>query len=383
MNSYPPQINSLTSIRFFAAAWVVLFHYRSLVNSAVIAEFPIVRAGYLGVDFFFVLSGFVLCHVYNKKLRSGDFDYWDFLTKRIGRIYPMHIFTLLLFIMFGLISQRCRLNLSLWDPADTFSILDRGQLVRMVTSHVTLIHAWGSTNGLFFNLPSWSISAEWFAYMSFPVFMILATRPRLRAPWVMLFCSGAFMVLSAVTWVTMRRELTAMTWNVGIFRIVPEFVLGISLYGFGEQWSAGRWAPVAALGSGMVVVVTVLAADLLPDLHWLFATTTVLSLAGIILFASDSERHFGQNVLCHRFLVLLGEISYSVYMLHLAVGVALFEVFARKISFDAPLSGAAAILGGLGAVTALSYVTYRLIELPGRRMITAAARRLNHPARAA
>lgn len=373
---YPVQIHSLTSIRYVAAAWVVLFHFQALVNSAALLSLPLVRLGYLGVDFFFILSGFVLAHVYRPKVIRGKFDYWDFLTKRIGRIYPMHVFTLSLFIIFGLVSASLNLNLKLWDPATAFTLLERGQLIRNLTAQFALIHAWGATSGLFFNLPSWSISAEWFAYLLFPVFTLIVAAIRPRGIWPVAILSAIFVGLGAATSILIGNELTAMSWNIGIFRIAPEFMLGIALYAFGETWTAGRWAGAAALSSTALAFLTIMVGGPLFDYHWLVKLVVVLGLGAIILFAADAERQVGPGLLAHPILVLLGEISYSVYMVHMGVGVILFEVIAPDFTPPGPWTAALAVLAGLGVVTALSYLTYRLVEIPGRRMITTAARRL-------
>ena len=87
----PQDLKQLTSLRFFAAMWVVLFHYWPSL-SAVMP--PLVSKGYLGVELFFVLSGFILSHVYLKGFGEGRFKYADFLWARLARIYPVHVATL-------------------------------------------------------------------------------------------------------------------------------------------------------------------------------------------------------------------------------------------------------------------------------------------------
>src|SRR5258705_5569923 len=82
-------IPALTGLRGVAAFWVVLFHMEW--GSSI----PIIEKGYLGVDVFFILSGFVLMHVY-AGFETTDFDYVRFIKARIARIYPLHIFALLL-----------------------------------------------------------------------------------------------------------------------------------------------------------------------------------------------------------------------------------------------------------------------------------------------
>lgn len=83
----------LTSLRFFAALWVVLFHYwPDLTGVSTLPSF--IAKGYLGVELFFILSGFILCHVYRSAVEEGRFEYGGFLWARLARIYPVHLVTL-------------------------------------------------------------------------------------------------------------------------------------------------------------------------------------------------------------------------------------------------------------------------------------------------
>ena len=102
----PPQNNkeyfySLTSLRGIASLWVVIGHISwTLPSASLILILPIIRQGYLAVDFFFILSGFVLAHAYRMHTMDTLGDYLKFCRARIVRIFPIHIFTL---IVFGLI----------------------------------------------------------------------------------------------------------------------------------------------------------------------------------------------------------------------------------------------------------------------------------------
>src|SRR3569832_1585964 len=85
-------LKPLTSMRFFAAMWVVLYHYWPNLDPHTPA---LVSKGYLGVELFFVLSGFILCHVYLQGAGEGRFKYGSFLWARLARVYPLHLATLL------------------------------------------------------------------------------------------------------------------------------------------------------------------------------------------------------------------------------------------------------------------------------------------------
>src|SRR5579862_660023 len=161
----PANLKPLTSLRFVAAMWVVLFHYWP--HLAVAGTPPLVAKGYLGVECFFVLSGFILCHVYLPSFEAGRFKYGDFLWARIARIYPLHIATLVAMGLMAGVALAAGLPV---DP-DVLSL-------PALPANLTLTQAWGLSPVAGWNHPSWSISAEWFAYLSFPAFAFLAIKVR-------------------------------------------------------------------------------------------------------------------------------------------------------------------------------------------------------------
>ena len=87
----PVNLPQLTSFRFFAAAWVVLFGFVPLLRPEATfgAQPAILAKGYLGVELFFTLSGFILSHVYAEAWGAGRFRYSAFLWARLARIYPL------------------------------------------------------------------------------------------------------------------------------------------------------------------------------------------------------------------------------------------------------------------------------------------------------
>jgi len=378
---YPQQINALTSLRYLAAAWVLMFHLKEFTRVDALIQNPFVMRGYLGVDFFFVLSGFVLAHVYKRDVDAARFNYWGFISKRLGRIYPMHLFTLGLFVVLGVFTVLQGMTFDVWDPGEPFKNLDRGQLIRALVAHLTLIHAWGSTPGLQFNLPSWSISAEWFAYLMFPVFLLVLRAIRGGPGLKLALAGGLFFAMAVGTELAMGLELTEMSWNIGILRITPEFFLGVALYNFGEHRTAGRRGAIIGLWASVAVIVVALAAAAwTPGAKIIALPLVVFGLSGVVFFAADGDRYNAFPPLSQPVFVLLGEISYSVYMLHQAVMVVVFGILLRDFRPTDLATGLATIAGGLLLTTLLSWASYKWIELPGRSIIVGAARKLNQPA---
>src|SRR5690242_12560766 len=96
---YPADIRSLTSLRFFAAMAIVLFHFTSLLPFDANAHTNFFLKCHLGVDFFFILSGFVLMHVYQDAFSNGIDASLPFYFRRLARIYPLHAATFLLCVV--------------------------------------------------------------------------------------------------------------------------------------------------------------------------------------------------------------------------------------------------------------------------------------------
>ena len=90
---YPADLKSLTGLRIVAAGWVLVYHFRNRLGLD-LEQVGMIDKGYLGVDLFFILSGFILSHVYVRAWAEGRFPYSSFLWARLARLYPVHLLTL-------------------------------------------------------------------------------------------------------------------------------------------------------------------------------------------------------------------------------------------------------------------------------------------------
>jgi peptidoglycan/LPS O-acetylase OafA/YrhL len=152
----------LTGIRAVAALFVVFLHYRNdletFLPSTKILD-PLFSAGDLGVDLFFMLSGFILMLNYEQKFRRFALpEYRKFLWTRLARIYPVHVFTL--FFLTALVLFARHLHQPLHHP--------EWYTLPAWLQNVFLLQAWtGIAQTLSWNFPAWSISAEWFCLSIF------------------------------------------------------------------------------------------------------------------------------------------------------------------------------------------------------------------------
>lgn len=364
----PRVIQSLTSLRYLAALWVVLYHFISWFQAAFPNVPALIATGFMGVDFFFVLSGFVIAHVYSEQIGNGRFDYWDFLVRRIARIYPLHVLTMAFGIAMGIIALNLGWSGDGYDPARSVSE-DPGTLVRIVFAQLTLIHAWGAVDFYYFNGPSWSISAEWFAYLLFPVLCLLPGFRRGRPLAAIGLALGLLVVLAAFR-SQANRSLFETTFNLGTLRILPEFLYGMALHLLATKWSAGRRSTAQFM---LVATVMALVANI--ALHGPLIVNALL-MGPLIFLTADAERHGGLAWLCTPFPVLLGEISYSLYLWHWPIGAALLGTVLSPGQIASP-AAALAMIGILVAlITFISYASHRWFELPARSWIIAHGRSL-------
>ena len=345
----PGHIEPLTALRFLAAIWVVLFHYWPHLDGIGTPGF--VQKGYLGVELFFVLSGFILSHVYLRQAERGGLRYGAFLWARLARIYPLHLAVLAGVGLMGLAAAVMGVSV---DP----NLTD----LRALPAHLTLTHAWGLSPVAGWNHPSWSISAEWFAYLLFPLFAWVALRLRDR-PWV---AAAAAAALMAVLYLGFERiagqPLTRATIAWGALRIVPCFALGCAaylLFRSGKVLVDRRAALTIAAATGALIL----------GLAQLEAWDGLLALSfgGLILSLACAWRG-GSRVMSRPTWVWLGEVSFAVYM----VCIPWQQVYVNGV---ARLANVSEVLpwplwvGLLCGVVPVAAIAHHCVEKPARSLM--------------
>ena len=341
----PANLKPLTSLRFFAAVWVILYHYWP--HLAVASTPALIEKGYLGVELFFILSGFILCHVYLPAFEAGRFKYGDFIWARLARVYPMHLATL---IGIGLMAGAALLVGLQIDP----NILSLAAL----PANLTLTQAWGLAPVAGWNHPSWSISAEWFAYLCFPAFAFLAMSLR-RWPSVAVAAALAFMaVLYAVFPLLAGFPLDEATIAWGALRIVPTFALGCALFLAWRAGAADRRKSLA--GAGFFGAALIAAAQFgAPDV------LIVAACGGLIISLAQVSKA-GGRLGTHPILVYLGEISYCVYMVGIPWEVLFVNVAVKILHLEGKQLPLAVWLIFVMSVVPLAAVAHHLVEQPAR-----------------
>ena len=352
----PVDLRPLTALRFMAALWVALYTFWPNLDVGFLPN--LTAKGYLGVELFFVLSGFILSHVYLHTFAEKRFSYRGFLWARIARVYPLHIFTLLGVMALGLAAVAVGMSID-------GSVLSW----KTLPAHLLMVHAWGFANEAGWNHPSWSISAEWFAYLAFPLFA-LAAWPLRKRPW--LATAGAAIFLMGLYAAFERLAgfpLTEATFRWGALRIVPCFAYGCALYLVFRRAPVKPAGPLALLAAAvMIASASVLAWDAI----------TVLA-AGLLILALASIPDGRAGWLASRPAVYLGEISYSVYMICAPWQILAVNLAARATGAEDKRLHVLVWLGIILGLIVAAAATYHLIERPARKALRGLAERRRRP----
>jgi peptidoglycan/LPS O-acetylase OafA/YrhL len=315
--------------------------------------------GFMGVGFFFMLSGFILSFSYYDRINKGDFNVIKgFYIARLARIYPLHLLSLFLMLLVSLpmvLKQSIMLNLS------TFF------------SNLFLLQSWFPTEAYYFsyNSPAWSISNEMFFYLLFPFFVMFMHSLNRNRKIVLLLVTLLAYVLIINLWITdLPYDIRYFNVYINpIFRLV-EFIVGVFLFLFWRAVKDNRYLSLDSMLSRVI-----------------FSTLELCSIILLILFSCHSESFnliytwdmyywlpmalillvfaFSKGVisqfLSKRFFVYLGEISFAFYMFHWIV-LYLMAVFKKLISITMVWQTEFALV--LVSTLVVSHLSFKYFEKP-------------------
>lgn len=361
----PREIEPLTGVRGVAAVLVMLYHFELNDQGAVAAGAvpAFLLHAYLWVDFFFVLSGFVMTLTYGPLFAGSPSparSYGVFLAHRLARLYPLYC------TVTGVAVVLHAGGLSFGAPSLPASAL---------LSNLLMVQAWGFADSLVH--PSWSVSAEWAAYLLFPALLAAGMRTGPRAAGLLaLACATAIAALTClprpVLGIDPLLSHGALDINQAgslapVLRCVAGFTLGILTY---RLWTsrpppvcalAGRrFAAEAAFGAALCALCVPMHADLLA--YALFP-------ACILLLADRGRGSWIGAALSCRPVHRLGTLSYAIYLLHFPLG-GLWAACVAWLPGDmAPALRHALASAAVSALTiALAALCHAFIEKPGRAL---------------
>lgn len=357
------------------SAWFSYLNYRSFIDQAFVI-----------IDLFFAFSGFLLYTLYHKKLdsRAGCVE---FMKRRFARLYPLHLFMLLIFIAYAV--------MRVFASKAGVAGLSEGEILPFeagapenwatLLSNLTLTHSMGLHDGLSFNYPSWTVSVEFFTYFLFMAMMVWAA-PKKAWHFVLigLLVMGIYYGLSQVPPKDGFTPKMDITYDFGFFRCVAGFFLGVIAARIYRAVKTDNLIPPSmgvkawtGIEAAMIVIGGIFLVYFQGPLQFYVGPVILLFM---LVFAFDGgliSRFMSQKIFQY-----LAKISYSVYMVHLivAIGFAIIgtRLFPNHITVPELLDFGADGSGIWGdiymipyllTVILISHFTYHYVEVPGGRFL--------------
>jgi peptidoglycan/LPS O-acetylase OafA/YrhL len=379
-------IPQLTGVRAMAALWVVSFHFRpEIVGVApwVDPVVPLMNVGYLGVDLFFILSGFILTTTHLDRMTAP----WNwkkalgFLWLRLARVWPLLFATNVIWGAYILV------RVMAGEPG-----LAQGLAPSRLLAHLFLVQGWGTTHHDW-NPVDWSISAEWLAYLAFTVLVLLFARARLvlgtRALWVTAVLAVTPLLVAGMA----MQDGTDLLWHDGEIvggmvplRVLSEFFAGglVALWVMRRKDRPLPWY----LGPTCVFVATAVLLVLIPVLdpsfrpryggdwmlggsHMLGSTESVvvvplflLLIGGLAVSRDPLTRLFAT-----RLFVWGGKVSFALYLIHWMWldGLRLAYTKLGPAAAEGTVLHLVLLVAALAGIVLSAWALYRWVEEPARR----------------
>ncbi len=381
----------MDSWRGIAALLVAIFHLNIL---SAIYSLEFIRNSYLFVDFFFVLSGFVITHSYADRLGTLE-GVGTFALRRLGRLWPLHVVVLLaLVIVEGARAVSAARGASFYSPPFTGSTS-----LHSILTNLLFGQSFGVEQQLTWNPPSWSICAEFWTYLIFATALLIGSTWLRRFRFATEALLAAVLIASVCILVLFARDGIDATYDLGLARCVYGFFIGHLTY---RLWQA---ASHLELRTGLVEVWVLIAAVVYVSAAGHTAFTFVAPLVfGLVVFTFAFETGPVSSLMLNRGNAWLGRISYSIYMWQAFI---IFNFVDRPVSMLEKITGhsftttesASSALGGeagklivlgghvlpiiatllfLGFLIVVASISYHLIEKPGQELFAGLARWLRN-----
>ncbi|HSI42292.1 MAG TPA: acyltransferase [Xanthobacteraceae bacterium] len=379
----------MDSWRGIAALVVAVYHFSFVMQETALQSAILVNA-YLFVDFFFVLSGFVICHAYRHRLNAGR-DVAGFVIRRLGRLWPLHAAVLAVFAL-----AIAGINLAGFHPPGLAIRAAEGDYSLLAFALNALLLNSMSLYGSAWNGPAWSIGAELYTYLLFAAVALLAARRLATVALVLAAGAAAGLLMLAPSYMN-------STADYGLLRCIAGFFVGIGVHHLHERTKAAALplptvAELAVVGAAGLFMV--MAGNGPDDVYALSVAAPLVFGAALLVFAREAGGV--SRLLRARPLSALGRWSYSIYMVHMPLlvltgyGVWLYgtltgtavEQFAvvndhvkQLYDLDDPLTMRLLLAAFLVATVSLAALSYRTVEAPWRDRFNRLAKRVEQGAR--
>jgi peptidoglycan/LPS O-acetylase OafA/YrhL len=331
------------------------------------------------VDFFFVLSGFVICSAYRNRLTNKT-QFFNFAIKRIGRIWPLHILVLLLFFFLEISKLVAQLYFNIQSQTSAF---DGRFSVESFISNIFLLHSLGLHEYLTWNGPSWSISVELFAYLTFGLVALQFKLPN----WITfsLAIGSIFVIYFS------NKPNLDVTYDLGLFRCFAGFFLGVLIVNFRNNAQISdtltKYLPSLEV---MLVGLVFCFVTYLGDSKFSLLSPIVFSL---FIYVFSYEKGSISRLLNTKVFKVLGTLSFTMYMIHGFLLTVIWRIVfllepilnvelikrGKELGYNKIIDvgnryfGDALLIAYLLSVLVVSHIVYKFFELPARNIFVAYA----------
>lgn len=298
-------IKPLTSLRFFFAFFVFLSHLSILKNTPYQHIFEnFFSEGFVGVSFFFILSGFILAFNYKDKIETKKVTLKKFYIARFARIYPLHLATLLISI----------------------PLFYNG--ITILIANVFLLQSYFPKEEIFFsyNAPSWSISAEFFFYALFPMIIYFGVKMKDFTKIILVLI---FITIVILLNLYLPGENIHYWVYISPFTRIFDFIVGIFLFDLYQYFKNNdlkfnnKFSNILEIASFATIFVFFIFKDYISInfrysiYYWIPICMLIFSFA--LTFLLSKNNNIISKFLSYKWLVYLGEISFAFYMIHYLV----------------------------------------------------------------
>ncbi len=297
-------IKPLTSLRFLFAVLVFGSHLWFLEDGGpVLKELhgQVFKEAFIGLSFFFVLSGFIMSYSYKQKLEADKTSFTNFWVARFARIYPMHFITLLLAIPLSF-----NTDLVSW--------------VNKLLLNLALLQSFVPSDGFYFtfNAVSWSLSDEMFFYLCFPLLVLLFTNKRFRL-WIPL----AYLVAIPIGLLLIKDVFHQALFYINPLTRIGDFMAGMLLYRLyekrkdNEYLNNRRLANIAEISTLGLLAASMYFHNYVP-IGFRYSLYYLLPMC-LLVYVFSYSRGIISDILSNKVLVYLGDLSFGFYLVHVLV----------------------------------------------------------------
>lgn len=303
-----PVLPALTGLRAFTATNIVFFHFWNPAWFGPLA--PMMDNGYVGVNFFFLLSGFILTYNYADKLDAGQFDRAQFWQTRVSRLYPVYLLGLVISFPILELEWKYRTHGNFFLGLSLTTIMQQG---------------WSPKLATFWNTPAWTLSCEVAFYLMFPLLLAIKWPKSVRKLLLILLgCWLASMVLPAIYMWVRPDGLGPINRSSNSYWLravkltplphLPSFTFGIVLSRLNDRLKltdrSRFWLALVGIGAVSTVMMQGQRVPFLLMHNGLISPLFALAILGLV------GHHLITYVLRFRLFVIVGEASYCLYIIH-------------------------------------------------------------------